>query len=139
VGVDVPNASVMMIEGADRFGLAQLHQLRGRVGRGSQRSYCLLLSDDPSAAALERLHLVAETSDGFRLATEDMRLRGVGELMGARQHGMSDYAMRVLQEPELLSDVRQEAEALIGADPELARWPALRRGAAGRLEQTSIS
>ena len=139
VGVDVPNATVMMIEGADRFGLAQLHQLRGRVGRGARRSYCLLLSDDPSGAALRRLHLVAETSDGFRLAQEDMELRGVGEFMGARQHGATDYAMEVLRQPELLSEVRQEAEALLAADPDLARWPRLWEAAARRLDRTSIS
>ncbi|HYW28089.1 MAG TPA: ATP-dependent DNA helicase RecG [Terriglobales bacterium] len=139
VGVDVANATVMLIEGADRFGLAQLHQLRGRVGRGAQRSYCLLLSDDPAGGALERLHLVAGTTDGFRLAEEDMKIRDVGELLGARQHGASDFAMRALQQPELLSEVRQEAEALIAEDPDLTRWPALWEAAARRLDQTSIS
>jgi ATP-dependent DNA helicase RecG len=139
VGVDVPNATVMLIEGADRFGLAQLHQLRGRVGRASLRSHCLLLSDDPSGAILQRLHLVAGTSDGFRLAGEDMRLRGVGELMGPRQHGVSDSAMRALQQPELLSEVRQEAEALLAADPDMTRWAALWETATRRLDQTSIS
>jgi ATP-dependent DNA helicase RecG len=139
VGVDVPNATVMLIEGADRFGLAQLHQLRGRVGRGAQRSYCLLLSDDPEGGAPARLHLVAETTDGFRLAQEDMQLRDVGELLGARQHGQSDVAMRGLQQPELLSEVRQEAETLIAEDPDLTRWPALWEAAARRLDQTSIS
>src|SRR5215831_5077354 len=114
VGVDVPNATVMLIEGADRFGLAQLHQLRGRVGRGAQRAYCLLLAGDDAAGALPRLHLVAGTTDGFRLAEEDMHIRDVGELLGARQHGQSDFAMRALQQPELLSEVRQEAERLIG-------------------------
>ena len=139
VGVDVPNATVMMIEGADRFGLAQLHQLRGRVGRGAARSYCLLLSDDPQGSALDRLQLVAETSDGFRLAQVDMDLRGIGELMGSRQHGVSDWAMRMLQQPELLSEVRQEAERLLAADPDLTRWPRLWEAAVRRLEQTSIS
>jgi ATP-dependent DNA helicase RecG len=139
VGVDVPNATVMLIEGADRFGLAQLHQLRGRVGRGAQRSFCLLLSDDAEGGALPRLHLVASTTDGFRLAQEDMELRGVGELMGARQHGATDQAMAALKQPELLSEVRDEAERLIAEDPELTRWPALWEAAARRLEQTSIS
>src|SRR5262245_5245973 len=134
VGVDVPNATVMMIEGADRFGLAQLHQLRGRVGRGAARSYCLLLSDDPQGSALDRLELVAETSDGFRLAQEDMVLRGIGQLMGSRQHGVEDYAMRMLQQPELLSEVRQEAERLLQADPDLTRWPRLWEAAVRRLE-----
>lgn len=139
VGIDVPNATVMLVEGADRFGLAQLHQLRGRVGRAAHRSYCLLLADDPSNKSLARLRLVAETSDGFRLAQEDMNLRGMGELLGPRQHGISDQAMESLQKPELLSEVRQEAEALAAADPDLARWPALWRAAERRLEQTSVT
>jgi ATP-dependent DNA helicase RecG len=139
VGVDVPNATVMMIEGAERFGLAQLHQLRGRVGRGSERSYCLLLTDDAAGPGAGRLRLLAETADGFRLAGEDMRLRGMGELMGPRQHGMSDLAMDALQRPELLSEIRQEAERLLAEDPDLSRWPALWRAAERRLDQTSIS
>jgi ATP-dependent DNA helicase RecG len=136
VGVDVPNATVMMIEGAERFGLAQLHQLRGRVGRGAQRSYCLLLTDE---APPKRLHLVASTTDGFRLAQEDMTLRGMGELMGARQHGISDAAMEGLRQPQLLSEVRQEAEALIAEDPDMTRYPRLWEAAVRRLDQTSIS
>ena len=139
VGVDVPNASVMMIEGADRFGLAQLHQFRGRVGRGAAKSYCLLLSDDPSEAARERLALVATTHDGFELARHDMRIRGMGELMGARQHGISDIAMRGLEQPELLSEVRQEADLLMAADPTLAQHPQLKDAVARRLEVVSIS
>ena len=139
VGVDVPNASVMMIEGADRFGLAQLHQFRGRVGRGAAKSYCLLLSDDPSEGARERLALVARLHDGFELAREDMRIRGMGELMGARQHGISDVAMQGLQQPELLSEVRQEAELVIGADPALEEHQLLKAAVARRLDLTSIS
>src|SRR5436190_1328324 len=139
VGVDVPNATVMMIEGAERFGLAQLHQFRGRVGRGSDRSYCLLLTDDESMFVLDRLELVARTPDGFRLATEDMNRRGVGELMGARQHGMSDAAMQALREPELLNEARQEAEAVLASDRELSGHPALARAVVRRLELTSIS
>ena len=139
VGVDVPNASVMMIEGADRFGLAQLHQFRGRVGRGAAQSYCLLLADDPSAATLERLRLVMEITDGFKLAEEDMRLRGMGELLGPRQHGMSDLAMQGLREPELLNEVRQEAERLLADDPDLRRHPVLSAAITRRLELTSIS
>jgi ATP-dependent DNA helicase RecG len=139
VGVDVPNATVMMIEGADRFGLAQLHQLRGRVGRGAQRSYCLLMSDDPSADALTRLELMATTSDGFVLARADMVKRGSGELMGARQHGEEDAAMEGLTRPDLLNEVRQEAERLLADDPDMTRWPRLWQAAARRLDQTSIS
>jgi ATP-dependent DNA helicase RecG len=139
VGVDVPNATVMLIEGADRFGLAQLHQFRGRVGRGSEQSYCLMLADDPSAGSLDRLRLLAEVNDGFQLATEDMRRRGVGELMGERQHGMSDLAMEALLRPELLSEIRQEVEELAAGDPGLESWPPLQAAAQRRLAETAIS
>jgi ATP-dependent DNA helicase RecG len=139
VGVDVPNATVMMIEGADRFGLAQLHQFRGRVGRGAGRSRCLLLADDPSEGSLTRLRLMTEIRDGFKLAEEDMRMRGMGELMGPRQHGLSDSAMQALQQPELLSEVRQEAERILEADPGFVRHPVLKAAVARRLELTSIS
>jgi ATP-dependent DNA helicase RecG len=139
VGVDVPNATVMMIEGADRFGLAQLHQFRGRVGRGAGQSHCLLLTDDPTEPALNRLNLMTRIRDGFRLAEEDMRIRGMGELMGSRQHGMSDLAMQALQQPELLSEVRQEAENLLEADPGFEQNPLLKAAVARRLDLTSIS
>jgi len=139
VGVDVPNATVMMIEGADRFGLAQLHQFRGRVGRGAGKSRCLLLADDPSEGSLARLQLMTQVRDGFKLAEEDMRIRGMGELMGPRQHGMSDAAMQALQQPELLSEVRLEAERILAADPGFERNPVLRSAVARRLELTSIS
>src|SRR5579864_784283 len=139
VGVDVPNATVMMIEGADRFGLAQLHQFRGRVGRGAAKSRCLLLADDPSEGSLARLNLMTQIRDGFRLAQEDMRIRGIGELMGARQHGMSDAAMQALEQPELLSEVRQEAERILESDPGFAGHPALKAAVTRRLELTSIS
>jgi ATP-dependent DNA helicase RecG len=139
VGVDVPNATVMMIEGADRFGLAQLHQFRGRVGRGAGQSHCLLLADDPSEPALNRLNLLTRIRDGFKLAEEDMRIRGMGELMGERQHGMSDLAMQALQEPELLNEVRQEAESILESDPTFDQQPGLKAAVARRLELTSIS
>jgi ATP-dependent DNA helicase RecG len=139
VGVDVPNATVMMIEGADRFGLAQLHQFRGRVGRGAGQSRCVLLADDPSESSLMRLNLMTRIRNGFQLAEEDMRIRGMGELMGPRQHGMSDVAMQALQQPELLSEVRQEAERVLSTDPGLEQHPALRAAVSRRLELTSIS
>ncbi len=135
VGVDVPNATVMVIEGADRFGLAQLHQFRGRVGRGSLESHCVLLADDPSEKSLERLKLMTAVHSGFELAAADMRLRGMGELMGPRQHGMSDLAMQALERPELLSEVREEAERVFDSDEAAP----LRSAAERRLEQTSIS
>jgi ATP-dependent DNA helicase RecG len=139
VGVDVPNATVMMIEGADRFGLAQLHQFRGRVGRGAGQSHCLLLTDETSEPAVNRLNLMTRIRDGFKLAEEDMRIRGMGELMGQRQHGMSDLAMQALQQPELLNEVRQEAESMLQADPGFEHTPLLKTAVARRLELTSIS
>ena len=139
VGVDVPNATVMLVEGADRFGLAQLHQFRGRVGRGSDRSHCLLLADDPVPAALERLELMEMVHDGFRLAEADLQQRGAGELLGTRQHGGTDAAMAALTNPKLLDVVRQEAEALLDEDPELAGNPGLRRRVERRLESTSLT
>jgi ATP-dependent DNA helicase RecG len=139
VGVDVPNATVMLVEGAERFGLAQLHQFRGRVGRGSAQAHCLLFADDPADAALRRLRLLETVHDGFRLAEEDMRLRGAGELLGTKQHGMTDEAMQALFQPNLLNEVREEAERVIEADPELERSPALKAAIERRLEATSIS
>ena len=139
VGVDVPNATVMMVEGADRFGLAQLHQFRGRVGRGAAVSHCLLLADDPSEASLERLHMVTRIRDGFRLAEEDMRMRGMGELLGPRQHGMSDEAMQALEQPVLINEIRAEVERVRETDPGFDRHPLLKAAIARRLEQTSIS
>jgi len=139
VGVDVPNATVMMIEGADRFGLAQLHQFRGRVGRGAAQSHCLLLTDESSEPALNRLNLMTRIRDGFKLAEEDMRIRGMGELMGPRQHGMSDLAMQALEQPELINEVREEAERVIASDPGLEHSPGLKAAIAHRLDVTSIS
>jgi len=139
VGVDVPNATVMMIEGADRFGLAQLHQFRGRVGRGTAPGRCMLLADDPSDKSLARLELVARNHNGFRLAEEDMLLRGTGELLGAKQHGISDAAMEGLKQPHLLDEVREEAEQVLTEDPKLDQSPALKAAVVRRLELTSIS
>jgi len=139
VGVDIPNASVMLIEGAERFGLAQLHQFRGRVGRGAAASHCILLSDDPGDKALDRLHLLARENDGFELARMDMKQRGMGELMGARQHGMSDLMMQALLEPELLNQAHLEAKSLFAEDPGLESQPGLLAAVEERLEMTSVS
>ncbi|MEK7872275.1 MAG: helicase-related protein, partial [Chloroflexota bacterium] len=121
VGIDVPNATVMLIEGADRFGLAQLHQFRGRVGRGEHPSYCVLVSDSPSEEARERLAVMETTHDGFKLAEEDLRLRGPGEFFGTRQSGLPDLRMARLSDLPLLETARKEAQRLFDADPRLAR------------------
>jgi ATP-dependent DNA helicase RecG len=129
VGIDVPNATVMLIEGADRFGMAQLHQFRGRVGRGSAPSYCLLLTENTSEDAWERLRAVAESQDGFALAEKDLELRGPGEFFGTRQSGLPDLRMASLADIRLLELARREAYQLLEQDPELSRpeHQALRR------------
>ncbi len=117
VGIDIPNATVMMIEGAERFGLSQLHQFRGRVGRGSEKSYCLLLAENPSEEAQERMVLMTKTRDGFELAEADLRLRGPGEFFGTRQSGMPDLRMARLTDTKLLTMAREEAEKAMESDP----------------------
>ena len=112
VGVDVPNASVMIVEHAERFGLSQLHQLRGRVGRGAEKSYCILLtSDKKTAVAEERLGIMAQTNDGFRIAEKDLELRGPGELLGTRQSGLPEFRIgNIVRDQEILEKAKQEAE-----------------------------
>jgi len=119
VGIDVPNAVVMLIEGADRFGLSQLHQFRGRVGRGEHKSYCLLLSETPSLEGKERLKIIEQTQDGFLLAEDDLRLRGPGEFFGTRQSGLPDLRMARLSDVALLELAREEAFRLLQSDPDL--------------------
>jgi ATP-dependent DNA helicase RecG len=121
VGIDIPNASVMVIEGADRFGLAQLHQLRGRVGRGADQSYCLLLSDDPSQTAQQRLKLLEDINDGFALAEADLKLRGPGDYFGTRQSGLPEFQAADFSDIKLIETARQEAMALLEADPSLSK------------------
>jgi ATP-dependent DNA helicase RecG len=128
VGIDVPNASVMLIEDAERFGLAQLHQLRGRVGRGPHRSFCILLSDAADERSRERLEVVRGSSDGFRIAEEDLRLRGAGNLLGTRQSGLPPLRVASLFEPRhlvLAERARELADSLLASDPELTRRPKL--------------
>ncbi len=121
VGIDVPNATVMLIEGADRFGLAQLHQFRGRVGRGGDQAYCLLLSESPSFEAQQRLRLMQQTTDGFRLAEADLQMRGPGEFFGVRQAGLTDLRVADLLDTRLIALAREEAERLLEEDPDLSK------------------
>lgn len=120
VGVDVPNATVMLIEGANRFGLAQLHQLRGRVGRGSDQSFCLLIPDKEDAIENERLSVMSETNDGFVLAEKDLQQRGPGEFLGTRQAGFSELKLANLTDVRLIEKARQQAQALFQDDPDLS-------------------
>ena len=124
VGIDVPNATVMLIEGADRFGLAQLHQFRGRVGRGEHASYCLLVSDSSSDQARERLKAVEATTDGFELARKDLEMRGPGEFLGTRQSGLSEAVLAMelasVADLRLVEQAREAARRFFQTDPELA-------------------
>ncbi|MCX5682994.1 MAG: ATP-dependent DNA helicase RecG [Planctomycetota bacterium] len=121
VGVDVPNASVMIVEHAERFGLAQLHQLRGRIGRGAAKSSCLLMGEPVTPEAQRRLQVMCETADGFRIAEEDLKLRGPGEFFGTRQHGMPELMIgNVIEDYDLLRLARSEAFDWIAKDPAMA-------------------
>jgi len=130
VGVDVPEATAIVIENAERFGLAQLHQLRGRVGRGSGKSTCLLLYQEPlGETAKSRLSIMRETEDGFRIAEEDLRLRGAGEMLGTRQSGLPLFRMADLStDGDLLQAARDDAQLVLNKDPKLTgpRGEALR-------------
>ncbi|MCP4404171.1 MAG: ATP-dependent DNA helicase RecG, partial [bacterium] len=122
VGIDVPNATVMLIEHAERFGLSQLHQLRGRVGRGAKQSYCLLMTSYPmSNEARQRLDAMIESSDGFVIAERDLEIRGPGEFFGTKQSGLPDLNVaNLIRDIQLLEDAREEAFAIIQQDPGLA-------------------
>ncbi|MGN8890334.1 ATP-dependent DNA helicase RecG [Dysosmobacter sp. HCP28S3_G4] len=125
VGVDVPNAAVMVIENAERFGLSQLHQLRGRVGRGKFKSYCVLVSDNQNEETRQRLKVMTKTSDGFKIAEEDLRLRGPGDFFGQRQHGLPGLKVADLGcDTRLLQEAQSAAESLLAEDPELRTCPA---------------
>ncbi len=127
VGIDIPNATIMLIEGADRFGLSQLHQFRGRVGRGSQKSYCFLCTQNASESTVARLRAMVDHTDGFMLAEIDLKLRGPGEVYGVRQSGIPDLKIASMANGVLVSRVRKAAEHLTEKDPELDSLPALKR------------
>jgi ATP-dependent DNA helicase RecG len=127
VGVDVPNATIMMIEGADRFGLAQLYQFRGRVGRGEYQSYCFLLTDSKSESTGARLQAIFTAKNGFELAEHDLKLRGPGQFFGQVQTGFPDAAMSALQDAELVKTSREAAVTVLAKDPSLASYQALKQ------------
>jgi len=126
VGIDIPHSTVMVIEDADRFGLSQLHQLRGRLSRGTGPNYCFLVADPTTTEGEERLRAMVSSDDGFRLAEEDLRIRGQGTVFGARQAGAADLRIAdLLRDAQLLIDARREAFALVAADPTLGRHQAV--------------
>jgi ATP-dependent DNA helicase RecG len=139
VGVDVPNASVMVVVDADRFGISQLHQLRGRVGRGSAPGLCLLMTQGAGELAAERLARVAATTDGFELAQVDLLLRREGDVLGARQSGRGSSVRHLrLGRPEdeqVIADAREDAFALVAQDVDLRHHPALAAAVAMRLDE----
>ncbi|MDD5547656.1 MAG: ATP-dependent DNA helicase RecG [Candidatus Pacebacteria bacterium] len=125
VGVDVPNATIMMIEGAERFGLAQLYQFRGRVGRGEHQSFCLLFTDSSSITVQRRLDSLITAKNGFELAEKDLQFRGPGQFLGGSQTGLPDIAMSALQNAELVKSARSAAEEIFSNDPDLKNYPLL--------------
>tara|TARA_B100000745_G_scaffold294310_2_gene237157 strand:- start:3601 stop:5736 length:2136 start_codon:yes stop_codon:yes gene_type:complete len=126
VGVNIPNATVMIIEGAERFGLSQLHQLRGRVQRSSHRPYCYLFSETKTKTSIDRLKTLEKASDGFVLAEADLTLRGAGQLAGSQQWGVSDIGMEALQNLKMVAAAREEAKKLVAHDPSLVKHPVLK-------------
>jgi ATP-dependent DNA helicase RecG len=125
VGVDIPNASIMMIEGAERFGLAQIHQLRGRVGRGAHQSYCFLVLSD-SKAPSQRLRALENETDGFKLAELDLQLRGPGAIYGTLQHGALDLRIAKLTDTKLIASARNAAQQFIDKREKLVKFPHLK-------------
>jgi ATP-dependent DNA helicase RecG len=120
VGIDIPNASCMIVEGAQRFGLSQLHQLRGRVGRNTFESFCILISDTQTDESRARIEAMVRYSDGFHIAEEDLRIRGPGEFFGRRQHGLTELKIaNPLTQMQILKRAREEAVRLIVSDPHL--------------------
>ena len=126
VGIDIPNAAVMAIEGSEKFGLAQLHQFRGRVGRANFQSYCFLFTDAPGIVHNRRLRALVNCQDGFELAEKDLQIRGPGDFMGSRQWGIPDLAMASLSDAILVSKARNDAKEILQEDPQLKKYPQLR-------------
>ena len=127
VGVDVPNATVIMIENAERFGLSQLHQLRGRVGRGSHQSYCILIAGNVSPETRERLKIMTETSDGFRISEYDLKMRGAGDFFGERQHGLPEMRLAdPSMDRQIIGTAQNAAKDILEQSPDLNDFPELK-------------
>jgi len=126
VGIDIANATVMLIEGADKFGLAQLHQFRGRVGRGKEQSFCFLMTDFPSQKTNQRLRALIKCENGFELAEKDLEIRGPGDFIGQRQWGIPNIAMEALKDISLVEETRKEAKEVLEKDSQLKKYPLLR-------------
>lgn len=127
VGIDIPNASVIMIEGADRFGLAQLHQFRGRVGRGEHQSYCFLFTDSNSKKTGQRLQAMKKYDSGFKLSEMDLKIRGPGDFFGVKQWGIPDFAMNALKDAKKIEEIKETADEIIEDDPSLKKYPNLKK------------
>jgi len=127
VGIDIANATVIAIEGSDRFGLAQLHQFRGRVGRGDFQSYCFLLTESASGKTNQRLKALVKYDDGFKLAEMDLKIRGPGDFFGVKQWGLPDYSMAALKDVELVKKTKEAAKAILKEDPSLKKYPLIKR------------
>jgi ATP-dependent DNA helicase RecG len=138
VGVDVPNATVMVIMGAERFGLAQLHQLRGRVGRSDAASYCFLIPDALTQPGQKRLQAMVESNDGFALAEKDLELRGAGNLFGNAQSGFPDFKLATVADVPLMKLARDHAMPLLQSDPDLTSHPELREKVKGSFDRVHL-
>jgi len=134
VGIDIPNATIMLIEGSDRFGLAQLHQLRGRVGRSDKQSYCLLFSDNTNPDTMTRLKALETMHNGTELAQYDLSLRGQGDVFGSRQHGVPTLILSSLADTKLVKQTQEAVQSLTHIDPTFQAFPLLRQ----RLNESKI-
>jgi len=140
VGVDCPNATLMIIENAERFGLSTLHQLRGRVGRGGEQSWCVLVSSKEGETAQSRLQLLTQTDDGFAIAREDLKMRGPGDFLGRRQHGLPNLALADLADDEkTLYAAADAADELLRQDATLASWPLLQSAVQALFADTAAT
>lgn len=138
VGIDVPNATIILIEGADRFGLAQIYQFRGRVGRGEHQSYCFLFTESSSQSVQQRLEAIVKAKNSFELAEKDLQIRGPGEFLGTRQSGIPDYLMAALKNLDMIQSAREEAKKILDGDPELNNHPFLKQTVLNFQETTKL-